>query len=339
MGPYFTPAGHPIDADCLHFGVHQFTGQRPGPALIVTGAVHGNEVCGPIGIERVMADIGAGRLRILAGSVSFVPVTNPLAYARGQRNGDRNLNRNLFPTASPQDFEDRIANWLCPLLAQHDVLLDCHSTHAQNPAFATLGPRNNSGRLQPFAREAQERALIKHLGVSRFVEGWLDAYAKGVARRADRLASGGVGGGDARSAALNTDVRYGVGTTEYMRQTGGYAITLECGSHLDPESPNVAYRAICNALAHLGISNGPKPEPVSHCEALCIVDVIDRLSPEDRFSRAWASFDVLSAGDLIGTRASGEPVHAPANGRILFPDANAQPGNEWFYLTENRDGI
>jgi predicted deacylase len=46
--------------------------------------------------------------------------------------GDRNLNRNLRPTAVPQDFEDRIANVLCPLLDAHDVLLDLHSF--QGPA-------------------------------------------------------------------------------------------------------------------------------------------------------------------------------------------------------------
>jgi predicted deacylase len=70
----------------------------------------------------------------VAGSVTFVPITNPLAYAKGVRNGDRNLNRNLFPNDDPQDFEDRIANWLCPLLGQHDVLLDALVQYRQ-PAF------------------------------------------------------------------------------------------------------------------------------------------------------------------------------------------------------------
>ena len=63
------------------------------------------------------------------GTVTFVPITNPLAYRLKQRMGDRNLNRNMAPSAIPQDFEDRIANVLCPLLDAHDVLLDLHSFH------------------------------------------------------------------------------------------------------------------------------------------------------------------------------------------------------------------
>src|SRR5471032_3542952 len=99
-------------SSALHFKSINYTGQGSGPRLIVTGAVHGNETCGTKGIQRVMAEIDSGALPILAGSVTFVPITNPLAYAKGVRSGDRNLNRNLFPNDNPQDFEDRIANWL-----------------------------------------------------------------------------------------------------------------------------------------------------------------------------------------------------------------------------------
>src|SRR4029078_3446906 len=75
------------------------------------------------------------------------------------------------------------ANWLCPLLQQHEVLLDLHSTRAATQAFATVGPLDNDGALQPFKHSSKERAMAKHLGVRRFVDGWLEAYAKGVERR------------------------------------------------------------------------------------------------------------------------------------------------------------
>ena len=35
--------------------MHQFHGLRPGPRLIVLGAVHGNEVAGPLAIGRALA--------------------------------------------------------------------------------------------------------------------------------------------------------------------------------------------------------------------------------------------------------------------------------------------
>ena len=72
------------------FEAIHFTATAPGPRLIVTGAVHGNETCGTVAIRRVLGDIEQGRIGLAAGEVTFVPVTNPLAYERGQRQGDRN---------------------------------------------------------------------------------------------------------------------------------------------------------------------------------------------------------------------------------------------------------
>jgi predicted deacylase len=303
---------------------------NPGPRLIVLGAVHGNETCGTKAIARVLDDIDNGRLIVAAGTVTFVPITNPLAHQRGERAGDRNLNRNLYPVSDPKDFEDHIANWLCPLLAKHDVLLDLHSTRAQNPAFAMLGPENNTGSLQPFKHSEKERALALRLGAKRFVEGWLSTYAKGVNRRVREACSAGQS-----LNPLNTDPRYGVGTTEYMRSVGGYSVTLECGQHDDPLSPEVGYRAILNALAHLGIVTSPPTEPVTKYEALRMYEVHDKNHTGDTFSRAWASFDPLRKGDLIGTRHDGTQLLAEEDGCILFPDAQALPGNEWFYLTKS----
>jgi succinylglutamate desuccinylase len=119
-----------------------------------------------------------------------------------------------------------------------------------------------------------------------------------------------------------------------MRSVGGYALTLECGQHNDPESPEVAYRAIMNTLAHLGHIDAPKPQAVAAIEALRIYDVIDKAHEEDSFSRPWSSFDSLQSGDLIGTRHDGTLVRAETSGYILFPNAKAGVGHEWFYLAK-----
>jgi predicted deacylase len=308
----------------LHFHSVNFTAPQSGVKLIITGAVHGNETCGTQAIRRAIDEINGGTLPIVAGSVTFVPITNPLAYQRGQRAGERNLNRNLYPSDEPRDFEDRIANWLCPLLAAHEVLLDLHSFNARSQPFAMVGPRNNDGPLQPFRHAEKERALARRLGVRRFVDGWLATYGQGVQRR--------VGQGDA--STLSLQLRYGVGTTEYMRSTGGYALTLECGQHADPQAPEVAYRAIRNTLAFLGLTGeaAPEPVPLDDMETLSMVEVHDKLAEGDAFSRTWSSFDRLAQGEQIGTRADGTPVRAPFDALILFPDVNARPNNEWFYL-------
>lgn len=303
-----------------------FTGLKPGVRLIVLGAVHGNETCGTQAIQRVMAEIHAGQIHIAAGSVTFVPITNPLAYARKQRMGDRNLNRNLYPQSAPREFEDHIANWLCPLLAQHEVLLDLHSFHTPGEPFVMLGPDNNTGTLEPFAQAAQEEALALRLGVRRLVDGWLDTYALGVQHRVAHFPA------EVEGRGLNTDLRYGVGTTEYMRSVGGYALTLECGQHDDPAAPQVAYRAILNALAHLKLIARPAPPAIAKPEALRLYQVIDKLHADDAFSRPWASFDPVAAGELIGVRQDGSEVAASSDGFIVFPNPQALPGQEWFYL-------
>jgi len=290
----------------------------------VLGAVHGNEVAGTQAIGRVIADLDSGALRIARGTVTFVPVTNPLAHARGTRVGDRNLNRNLRPTAVPQDFEDRIANRLCPLMAEHDGLLDLHSFNSPGEAFALIGPPDNAGDLEPFAHAAQEARVVRHLGVRRIVEGWLSTYERGVARRRERSARAGT--------ALDTDASYGVGTTETMRSCGGWAITLECGQHADPRGPGVGEQAIRQVLALLKLADLPLQPPVADPEVLRLEEVTDRLHEGDCFAREWTSFDPLRAGELIGQRQDGTEVTAPADGRIVFPNQRAEPGHEWFYF-------
>jgi predicted deacylase len=304
----------------------RYDGRAPGTRLIVLGAVHGNETCGTRAIEAVMAELERGALALTAGCVSFVPVTNALAYAHRRREGDRNLNRALQPSAAPREFEDHVANALCPLLAAHDVLLDLHSFHGGGQPFVMVGPRDNPGPLEPFAQAAREEALVRALGVGRAVDGWLDSYATGVAQRRQAAAAEG------RADTLQMDPHYGVGTTEYMRSVGGCALTLECGSHEDPRAVQVAYRAIRNAIAHLGLSDEPAPPPASRLEALSLVGVVDKHDAADAFVRDWHSFDVLQQGQPIGRRANGELLCAPHAGWIVFPYAAAAAHQEWYYL-------
>ncbi|MBX3635952.1 MAG: succinylglutamate desuccinylase, partial [Rubrivivax sp.] len=153
--------------------------------------------------------------------------------------------------------------------------------------------------------------------------GWMAAYADGVARRRARGLTPG---------AVHEDPSYGVGTTEWMRSQGGWGVTLECGQHDDPAGPEVAYRAIRQTLALLGIAELPLAPPAGPFECLTLAEVIDRHAEGDRFAREWRSFDALAEGELIALRADGSEVRAPRSGYIVFPDHSALPGHEWFYL-------
>jgi predicted deacylase len=293
--------------------------------LIVLGAVHGNEICGPNAIHRAIGDCRSGRLLIRRGEVTFVPVANPKAYRQRTREGDRNLNRDLREKPIPADYEDRIGNRLCAMLRQHEVLLDIHSFRLQdgNP-FVFFGPQDNTGELEPFRLAKSEGAFAACLGTSIVIHGWLDNYARLLAA-GERLGLPG---------KLATE---GYGTTEYMRFSGGYGVTLECGSHDDPASAEIGYVAIGNALAHLGLTDGPLPtsrvETVIH-----IVEAIVCEAAGDRLEGSWKTGDAIAAGDLIARRANGDAVTAPSPGFIIFPNANAKPGEGicYFGVTSDR---
>jgi hypothetical protein len=213
------------------------------------------------------------------------------------------------------------------LLAQHEVLLDLHSFQSASAPFVMVGPENNSGTLEPFTQAAREESLAIRLGVGRAVDGWLDTYAAGAARRREL-------GTSLAGAALDTDPRYGIGTTEYMRSIGGCALTLECGQHDDPAARDVAYRAIVNTLAHLRLIDAPDPPPMPRVEGLRLCEVFPRLHADDAFTQAWKSFDPVRAGQRIATRHDGQVVDAPFDGYVVFPNPKAIAGNEWFYLAK-----
>jgi predicted deacylase len=306
-----------------HLRIHGFASLEPGPRLIVLGGVHGDETCGTVGIERTLAELDSGALQLLRGELTLVPVANPLARRLMRREGERNLNRLFKPTPAgqaPADYEARITDLLCPLLERHDVLLDLHSFQSEGEAFAMIGPRDNTGTLEPFARAFEEGQLALHMGTSRVVEGWLDIYAAGLAQRA--------GGKPADEAAL----AFGWGTNEYMRSRGGYGVTLECGQHQDPAAPEVAHRAIHAALRLLGMTAAESGVEPSAPALLRLVSVTDRDSEDDQFVREWATFDPVAKGEPIGVRADGSVLAAERDGFIVFPNSAALPGTEWFYF-------
>lgn len=315
--------------DELPFHTIRFRSPRPGPRLIVTAAVHGNETCGTFALKRLAQQIETGDIKLLRGYLTLVPVTNPKAYRLQRRAGDRNLNRRLAPVETPKEYEDHLANWLCPLLAEHDGLLDLHSFQSGDRAFALFGPTNNAGSLEPFGQASTEEALVQRLGCNRFVYGWLDTYAKGIKRRAQEVQAGRF-----TAESVDIDTAYGVGTTEYMRAQGGWAITLECGQHDDISGREVAYQAVLNTLIQVGLIDGKPVEPVADFEVLGLYDVFDRFHTDDQFAKVWKSFDPISKNSLIGTRADGTELRAEQDCFIVFPNSKSQPGQEWFYLAQ-----
>jgi L,D-peptidoglycan transpeptidase YkuD (ErfK/YbiS/YcfS/YnhG family)/predicted deacylase len=294
-----------------------FAGLHPGPKLLVTGAVHGNEICGPQAISRVIADCRSGKLAIRRGQVTFVPIVNMKAFRANSREGDRNLNRDLRERANPSDNEDLVGNVLCKLLRAHEVLLDIHSFRSQGEAFVFVGPEDNSGEIEPFQLSKQESELALRLGPKIIMHGWMPAYSRVALERRRR-------GGEGNPAE-------GIGTTEFMRSVGGYGVTLECGQHSDPRAVDVAYSAILNALGHLGLIDA-RPAPAKVEKAIEIVDAVLCDSAGDRLARDFVTGDAVRSGETIAVRADGSKLTAPSDGFVVFPDRNPRPMDVMYYF-------
>ena len=119
--------------------VHSFEAARGGPHVLVTGLVHGNEICGAIALDRLL---GEG-LRPARGRLTFAFV-NVAAYQRfdpdapnASRYVDEDFNRLWSPDVlgGPRaSVELERARALRPLVDSADLLLDLHSLqHDHDP--------------------------------------------------------------------------------------------------------------------------------------------------------------------------------------------------------------
>lgn len=101
-------------------------GDRKGPVLCLTAAVHGDELNGVEVVRRVMKQLSPTPL---AGTVVGVPVVNLFGFSRNSRYlpDRRDLNR-FFPGSPTGSIASRIAYSFFDQVARHcDVLVDMHT--------------------------------------------------------------------------------------------------------------------------------------------------------------------------------------------------------------------
>lgn len=103
------------------------TGAHPGPTLAVIGAIHGDELEGPLAISKVISGLNPSKL---SGRLILVPVANPEAVAAGQRCAPidgKNLAR-VFPGDPGGSPTEAVAAIITrQVLDEADALIDLHS--------------------------------------------------------------------------------------------------------------------------------------------------------------------------------------------------------------------
>jgi predicted deacylase len=273
--------------------VFQYQGTKPGPHVLLLGAVHGREVCGTRALNRLKADIDAGVVEVEAGTLTLVPVCNPKAQQLDERLIDENLNRVIAQHANPQTYEQHLANKLIPLLDACDISIDLHSTTSYGEPFCFMDFPN-----------APTRELVQFMQVPYIITGWPEMYVE---------------------EALEGD-----STDSYLGKQGKAATCLECGQHYAPESEQTAYDSCLNALRHYGVVAGDAVK--SNSKTLRMHSFWRREHGQDVIAQQWQGFQPVKQGETLLNRVSGEEVSAPCDGYVIFCPNYKKIGSEMIYF-------
>lgn len=280
-------------------GVWRFDSGQPGPRVMISALVHGNELCGAWGLVGLLA---AG-VRPQKGSLTLV-LANLAAFDKfdpahwdDSRFVDEDLNRvwQADKLADPNTTERRRALQLLPFVNDCDWLLDLHSmSDACEPLqLAGMQPRN--------------LALAQRLGAPAHVV---------------------VDAGHPSGTRLRDLGRFGADDGAGRRSPGDDALALlvECGFHGALSSRDIARDQCVRFLTTAGTLDmasaaallpGWRGPDAPQQWAIEVSGPVVARSAGFKFNRPLAGLEVLPlAGTLIGDN-DGEPVHTPYDDCVM----------------------
>src|ERR1700730_13762254 len=106
----------------LKLTLHEITGHQPGPHLLITGGVHGDEFEPMAAIRRLSGQLRPEELR---GRVTLVPVVNEPAFRLGRRTAEDGLDlARTCPGRQDGSVTEQIAFALSELIGTADYYID-----------------------------------------------------------------------------------------------------------------------------------------------------------------------------------------------------------------------
>lgn len=280
-------------------GVWLFDSRQPGPTVMLSALVHGNELCGAWALKRVLqAGLRPRRGRLILAFCNLEAFDTFDAQRHdASRYVDEDFNRvwSVAKLSDPATRERRRALELQPWVEQADRLLDLHSMHEPGRPLLLTGtlPRN--------IEWAQKLQAPEHVIV--------DAGHQNGVRMRDYGRFG-----DPQSDAL--------------------ALLIECGFHGDPAAATVATDMVARVLLDAGtVETDDIPADwlqatPAHQQILEVTDAVVAPSMDFRFARDWRGLETLpKEGHIIGW-ADGRPVVAPYDEcTLIMPSLRQlQPG-------------
>jgi predicted deacylase len=126
-------------------------GRLPGPTVLVTGCIHGDEINGAEIIRRLLKSKSINRLR---GTLLAVPIVNVPAFLNRSRYlpDRRDLNR-LFPGSEKGSLGARLAKVVsCQLIPRSDLVVDLHTGAVNRPNFPQIRVTANDETSLEYAK-------------------------------------------------------------------------------------------------------------------------------------------------------------------------------------------
>jgi predicted deacylase len=251
-------------------------GNAPGPTVLMSALIHGNELCGAVALDQLLSSSftpDRGRLILAFANVAAFSRFDS-AHPYLSRFVDEDMNRLWSPDildGPKKSAELTRARALRPLVEAADYLLDLHSTSLPAPAMVLSGAH---GKGRNFARK---------MGYPTYV----------VADKGHRA---------------------GVRLRDFGEfnnpESAKCAMLVECGQHFDNDSPAVAIQTIMAFLLACGmVDEAPEDIPFLPClgqqQFIEISHAVTIRSDRFAFSGEFQCFEIIpKAGTQIAQDGS-----------------------------------
>lgn len=283
---------------------------KPGPHVMVTAVVHGNEICGAIALDtffKTGLQPRQGKLTLAFCNVEAFLSYDP-ADPTISRFIDEDFNRLWSEDVLDGDRQSKEltrARALRPFIAEADFLLDIHSMQKKTEALVLSGPL------------AKGRELARGTGVPRIV---VSDHGHAAGKRMRDY-------GD----FINPD-------------SPKNSLLVECGQHWEKGSEFIAKESMFRFLACTGALTrddiaphiGPDPEPQQFIEVSGPVTI---KTDNFRFVEEYQGFEVIEkAGTVLAYDGDEEVVTPYDNCVLIMPSKRLGPGGSAVRLGRFIDG-
>lgn len=227
----------------VHLQSHVIAGQEPGPHLLITGGVHGDEWEPMVAIRRL---IDLPELATIRGQLTLVPVVNEAAFARGNRVAEDGLDlARTCPGKADGSITERTAHALSQLIQTADYYIDLHTGGTALTVFPLAGYV-----LHPRADVLdKQRAMARAFGLP-VVWGtdWrLPGRSLSVARDANvpAIYCEYLGGGGCSSAGVEAYVAGCLNVMAWLSMTGRATVAPSTPLVVEDPQPNSGHMQRC----------------------------------------------------------------------------------------------